>query len=107
MSEEYIEEGINGQWTDWKFEAENYKRIYEQLRQENKILKENAEHNDKVVDKVNWENRLLKEVIEEVREFMNDYISTYENDDDERVLYLDDDDISKLLQILDKAKEDK
>lgn len=46
-----------------------------------------------------------KEVIEEVREYINDYISTYENDD-ERVLYLDDDDISKLLQILDKGKED-
>ena len=30
------------------------------LKQENKILKENAEHNDKVVDKVNWENMLLK-----------------------------------------------
>lgn len=32
----------------------------EQLQQENKILKENAENNDKVVDKVNWENMLLK-----------------------------------------------
>ena len=32
----------------------------EQLRQENKILKENAENNDKVVDKVNWKNQLLK-----------------------------------------------
>lgn len=35
-------------------------KSYEQLQQENKILKENAEHNDKVVDKVNWENMLLK-----------------------------------------------
>ncbi len=32
----------------------------EQLQQENKILKENAENNDKAVDKVNWENMLLK-----------------------------------------------
>ena len=32
----------------------------ENLQQENKILKENAENNDKVVDKVNWENMLLK-----------------------------------------------
>lgn len=32
----------------------------ENLQQENKILKENAENNDKVVDKVNWENQLLK-----------------------------------------------
>ena len=30
------------------------------LKEENKILKENAENNDKVVDKVNWENQLLK-----------------------------------------------
>ena len=29
-------------------------------KEENKILRENAEHNDKVVDKVNWENMLLK-----------------------------------------------
>ena len=32
----------------------------ENLQQENKILKENAENNDKVIDKVNWENQLLK-----------------------------------------------
>ena len=31
--EEYIEEGINGQWTNWKFEAENYKRVCEGLYQ--------------------------------------------------------------------------
>ena len=35
-------------------------KSYEQLQQENKILKENAENNDKVVDKVNWKNMLLK-----------------------------------------------
>ena len=35
-------------------------QMIEQLQQENKILKENAENNDKVVDKVNWENMLLK-----------------------------------------------
>ena len=27
----YIEEGINGQWTNWKFEAENYKRVCDGL----------------------------------------------------------------------------
>ena len=32
----------------------------EEIQQENKILKENAENNDKVVDNVNWENQLLK-----------------------------------------------
>ena len=51
----------------------------EQLQQENKILKENAENNDKVVDKVNWENMLLKKenkqlksIIYELREHMLD-----------------------------------
>ena len=29
-------------------------------KEENKILRENAENNDKVVDNVNWENMLLK-----------------------------------------------
>ena len=33
----------------------------QELKKENKILRENAEHNDKVVDKVNWENLKLKE----------------------------------------------
>lgn len=43
----------------------------EQLQQENKILRENAEHNDKVVDKVNWENMLLKKENQEVKEVIN------------------------------------
>lgn len=38
---------------------EIYKR-YDKLKEENKILKENAEHNDKVVDKTNWEINILK-----------------------------------------------
>ena len=38
----------------------------EQLQQENKILRENAENNDKVVDKVNWENMLLKKENEQL-----------------------------------------
>ena len=40
----------------------------EQLQQENKILKENAENNDKVVDKVNWENQLLKKENKQLKE---------------------------------------
>lgn len=43
-------------------------RYIEQLQQENKILKENAENNDKVVDKVNWENQLLKKEIHQLKE---------------------------------------
>ena len=40
----------------------------EQLQQENKILRENAENNDKVVDKVNWENQLLKKENKQLKE---------------------------------------
>ena len=43
----------------------------ENLQQENKILKENAENNDKVVDKVNWENMLLKKENEQLKDNWN------------------------------------
>ena len=39
----------------------------QELKKENKILRENAEHNDKVVDKVNWENQKLKKELEEYK----------------------------------------
>ena len=44
------------------------KQGIEELQQENKILKENAENNDKAVDKVNWENQLLKKEIHQLKE---------------------------------------
>ena len=47
------------------------KQVTEELQQENKILRENAEHNDKVVDKVNWENMLLKKENEKLKENWN------------------------------------
>ena len=45
----------------------------ENLQQENKILKENAENNDKVVDKVNWENQLLKKENEQLKKKVDEY----------------------------------
>ena len=45
----------------------------QELKKENKILRENAEHNDKVVDKVNWENQLLKKQLEEYKLITIDY----------------------------------
>lgn len=45
--------------------------IYFSLKQENKILKENAENNDKVVDKVNWENQLLKKENKQLKDNWN------------------------------------
>ena len=43
----------------------------ENLQQENKILKENAENNEKVVDKVNWENMLLKKENKQLKDNWN------------------------------------
>ena len=48
-----------------------YEKNIEQLQQENKILKENAENNDKVVDKVNWKNQLLKKENEQLKDNWN------------------------------------
>ena len=57
--------------TNPKKQLEFYKQLSEQLQQENKILKENAEHNDKVVDKVNWENMLLKKENHQLKDNWN------------------------------------
>ena len=46
----------------------------QELKKENKILRENAEHNDKVVDKVNWENMLLKKENQELKRKLNEAI---------------------------------
>lgn len=61
----------------------------EQLQQENKILKENAENNDKVVDKVNWENLLLKKENKQLKdnwnklkEWLNKHYDYYMNNED-------------------------
>lgn len=84
MSEEY--KPINNLWKDFegyryfgtlklsskiKYDGDDFIPLWEwinQLQQENKILKENAEHNDKVVDKVNWENMLLKKENKQLKE---------------------------------------
>ena len=61
LKEQYCER------TDCSGRLVNSKKV-EELEQENKILKENAEHNDKVVDKVNWENQLLKKENQKLKE---------------------------------------
>ena len=40
-------------------------------KEENKILRENAENNDKVVDNVNWENMLLKKENKQLKDNWN------------------------------------
>ena len=57
---------LDGNGKDIQIEV--YEQLIEQLQQENKILKENAENNDKVVDKVNWENMLLKKENKQLQE---------------------------------------
>ena len=60
---------LDGNGKDIQIEV--YEQLIEQLQQENKILKENAEHNDKVVDKVNWENQLLKKENQQIKDNWN------------------------------------
>ena len=55
------------------------------------------------IENIKQENKQLKEVIEEVREFINEYTLDYENTDGS-IVYLDEEDISELEEILDKAK---
>ncbi len=52
------------------FDLGTFKEIVN-LRQENKILKENAENNDKVVDIVNWGNMLLKKENQQLKNNWN------------------------------------
>ena len=69
---------LDGNGKDIQIEV--YEQLIEQLQQENKILKENAEHNDKVVDKVNWENQLLKKENKQLKEEkrkVRDYINKH------------------------------
>ena len=82
----------------------------EQLQQENKILKENAENNDKVVDKVNWENMLLKKENKQLKdnwnklkEYCKENTLCYEVGDDENTKLIG----SRIhgLNVLDKMKE--
>ena len=50
-------------------QIEVYEQLINQLQQENKILKENAENNDKVI--VNWENVLLKKENEQLKDLID------------------------------------
>ena len=54
-------------------EYNNRMKQIEELKEENKILKENAENNDKVVDKINWENQLLKKEINKYKYHEDDF----------------------------------
>ena len=54
-------------------EYNNRIKQIEELKEENKILKENAENNDKVVDKINWENQLLKKEINKYKYHEDDF----------------------------------
>ena len=96
--------------TNPKKQLEFYKQLSEQLQQENKILKENAENNDKIVDKVNWENQLLKKENKQLKnnwnklkEYCKENTLCYEVGDDENTKLIG----SRIhgLNVLDKMKE--
>ena len=56
--EEYIEEGINGQWTNWKFEAENYKKVCDDLYKKVNQLETNI---DKAIEYATNEMRIVND----------------------------------------------
>lgn len=77
------------------YRNETKRNKIEQLEQENKQLKEENERYRKLGFKhLNEQNNQLKEVIEEVREYMEKHILATETEE-------------VLLQILDKARENK
>lgn len=73
------------------------------LKQENKILRENAEHNDKVVDKVNWGNQLLKKKNQQLQERI-EYLER-SNNRREDTIFEQRQEISDLEDNWDKLKE--
>ena len=51
-----------------------FKELFNEMinwKEENKILRENAENNDKVVDNVNWKNMLLKKENKQIKDNWN------------------------------------
>ena len=58
-------------YENYSSEVERMQKCIDELQQENKILKENAENNDKVVDNVNWENMLLKKENKQLKDNWN------------------------------------
>lgn len=89
----------------------NYKYYHndciENLQQENKILKENAENNDKVVDKsyeqLQQENKQLKDNWNKLKEYCKENTLCYEVGDDENTKLIG----SRIhgLNVLDKMQE--
>lgn len=68
--EDYNEYYIQGS-DNYLIPKDIFKELFNEMvnwKEENKILKENAENNDKVVDKVNWENMLLKKENKQLQE---------------------------------------
>ena len=63
-------------YESYSSEVERMQKCIDELLQENKILKENAEHNDKVVDKVNWENQLLKKENKQLKDLIDTILNS-------------------------------
>ena len=63
-------------YESYSSEVERMQKCIDELQQENKILKENAENNDKVIDKVNWENMLLKKENEQLKDLIDTILNS-------------------------------
>ena len=74
-------------------------------KEENKILKENAENNDKVVDKVNWENQLLKKENKQLKYNWIKLKEYLENKIDEYSINLEYLSAERMTQIKNKIQE--
>ena len=61
-------------YESYSSEVERMQKCIDELQQENKILKENAENNDKVI--VNWENVLLKKENEQLKDLIDTILNS-------------------------------
>lgn len=92
--------------TNPKKQLEFYKQLSEQLQQENKILKENAENNDKVVELLKEKNEHLRMQIS-ARENVCDRLAGNWNLLKRYCYEIENDENTKLngLNVLDKMQE--
>lgn len=86
-----------------QYYTEEYVKILqqkvEQLKKENKILRENAEHNDKVVDDMRWKNLQLENIRKEAIEEIQRVLDIWTNKPNEIATL----DLEYLLDILNKG----
>ena len=66
------------EYVDLKKENEKLQITVNNCKQENEILRKNAEHNDKVVDKARWNEMIYKSRCEKANKIITDFMCTEE-----------------------------